>query len=452
VVLLLRGEPPAWAQESEAGHTPHAQFANKVYNVKERGGKAVLIVNQRPEAGQQDGLIMWDRPAGGDPDADYGLPAFHITRAFAESLLSAGGAPALSTLQSKLDSGDSASILLSGVNVRGRAGLERAKATTRNVVGIVSGSGPFAGEVLIIGAHYDHLGVVIPRQTFAERQEQGPQIHNGADDNASGTAGVIELARAFSGRDDLQRSIMFVAFSAEEAGLLGSKHFVEESPVPLDRIVGVLNMDMIGRLPKDSNKIQVFGTKSAAEFEPMLQRELARHDFELKATGGGFGASDHTAFYLKGIPGLHFFTGLHKDYHLPSDDPGKINAEGATALLACIRDIALEIAQAESPPTFQKVTTGGDTTRTHYRVRIGIMPSFADEGEGLGVDGVSEGGPAQAAGIQAGDVIIQEGGTQVRNIYDHMAALRKYKPGDEIEVTVLRDGQKLTFKVKLAGS
>ena len=451
VVLLLRGEPPAWAEEEETDYTPHAEFSNKVYNVKEHGGAAVLIVNQRLAEGQADELTSWDRPGGGGPDADYGLPALHVTRLFAERLLSAGGLESLGTLQDKLDGGAFASAALPGISVRGRAGIERETAATRNVMGIIPGKGRLAEEIVVIGAHYDHLGRVVPRQTFTSPAKRIPEIHNGADDNASGTAGVIELARIFGSRDNLRRSVMFVAFSGEESGLLGSKYFVKHPPVDLGRVVAMLNLDMIGRLREGSTKVQVFGTQSATEFEPMLERLAKKNGFELQGSAGGFGASDHTSFYINDIPSLHFFTGLHKDYHLPSDDADQINAQGAVALLAYVHDVAVEIIEADSRPTYQKVASSMGTSRSHYRVRIGIMPSFADDGEGLGVDGVSAGGPAEAAGIQDGDLIIREGGTEVRNIYDHMAALRKYKPGDQVDVVVLREGKELTFTVTLAG-
>ncbi len=451
VVLLLRGEPPGWADTEGLEHTPHANFSKKVYNVRERGGVAVLIANQRPEEGKTDELFDWNRPEGGDPQADFGLPAMHVKRSLADAMLDAGGLDSLDALQKRMDDGERVSDGLDGVQVAGLPGVERANAETRNVVGIIPGSGLHADEYVVIGAHYDHLGIVVPRKTFNSPEVRGPQIHNGADDNASGTAGVIELARAFSQGPPTDRSLMFITFSGEESGLLGSRYFVKHPPVPVAQMDAMLNMDMIGRLPEDSRKLQVFGKKSGNELEPLLERDAREHGFELKGEAGGFGASDHTSFYLEGVPALHFFTGLHKDYHLPSDDADKINAKGATDVLAMVYDAARQIADEDQRITYNKVTPKFDAKRSSYKVVIGIMPSFADDGNGLGVDAVSEGGPAEAAGLKAGDVIIRLGDTEVRNIYDHMHALNEHKAGEVVDVVVMRDGKKMTFKVTLAG-
>lgn len=456
VVLMLRREPPSWGDgDGERDFTPHAQFSNKIYNAKDRGAVAVLIANQRPAEGDEDHLTSWIGMGGGG--GDYGLPALHVTRALADKLLAAGGLDSLDALQTKLDDGGYASKALSGVKLSADPGIKRKTATTRNVIGMLRAKGPLADEFVVIGGHYDHLGRTIPRRGFgmSDTTEQPElQIHNGADDNASGSAGVIELAKALSRAGDLKRSVLFIAFSAEETGLLGSKHFVEHPTIPLDHIVAMLNMDMIGRLPDESDaKVQVFGTKAAEEFEDMIERLGAQDGLDIQGSASAIGPSDHTSFYRKKIPALHFFTGLHGDYHRPGDDTDKINADGAIAVLNLVYDVALEIANKDAKPTYHEVTERARIPgRGGFRVRMGIYPSYADNTDGMAVDGVVDDGPAAEAGMKSGDVIIKIGETDVANIRDYMGALRNNKPGDEVDVIIKRGEENLTLNVKLIGS
>jgi len=452
VVLILRREPPSWSDE-EGNYTPHAMFSNKVYNAKDRGAAAVLIVNQAPMGDEEDRLTRWSNRRGsrvGSPA--YGLPALHVSREFANRLLEAGSKPSLTAIQEKLDAGEYQSFAVMGVRVRGMAGIHREQATTRNVLGMLRGHGPLANEVVVIGAHYDHLGVSIPRGRFGRDRrtdEVKPQVHNGADDNASGTSGIIELAEALSRRRDLKRSILFIAFSGEESGLLGSKHFVEHSTVALDRIVAMLNLDMIGRLPNDSNEVQVFGTEAAKEFSELIEQKARPRNLDVRGSASAIGPSDHASFYKKEIPSLHFFTGLHEDYHRPGDDTTKVNVDGAAAVLGLVYDVAVELVNADQAPTYNKVDAPARTGRRGLRVVMGVMPSYADSEEGMVIDGVLDDGPAKKAGMQADDVIVRIGDHEVKNIYDYMAALRNNKPGDSVHVTVQRDGRKVELTVVL---
>ena len=450
VVLMLRHEPPSWAGK-DGEFTPHSQFNNKIYNAKERGAVAVLIVDRIAE-GDSPKLQAW---RGGGNTADYGLPAFHVSQAFAESLLSAGGAGSLRTLQDQLDAGNPASTDLKSVRIKGDSGIIREKAMTRNVLGMLKGVGPLANEIIVIGAHYDHLGKAVPRSARshdADAADQIPQIHNGADDNASGTAGVIELARKIASQQPLKRSVLFMAFSGEESGLLGSKHFVNHPTIKIENIVAMLNMDMIGRLANDNNTIQVFGTEAADGFDDMLEKLAKKHHFELKGSASATGPSDHTSFYQKKIPSLHFFSGLHEDYHRPSDDADKINSEKAVQFLAYIEDVAWTIINGDERPVYHYVAAPAQMGGSRSRVRMGIMPSYADSAEGLGIDAVLKDSPAVKGGMKDGDVIVRIAETKVKNIYDYMAALRDKNPGDEIEVDVLRDGKVETLKIVLGGS
>ncbi len=446
VVLMLRHEPPSWT-EDDSDFTPHAQFSNKIYNAKENGAVAVLIVNRFGEG--EDRLQRWR--SGGNA-ADYGLPAFHVSQLFAELMIKAGGAGNLRSLQDQLDAGTPASTALKGVHIKGDPGIVRETTMTRNVLGILKGVGPLAHEIVVIGAHYDHLGKTIPRSApshNAETVDQIPQIHNGADDNASGTAGVIELARKLASQQPLRRSVLFMAFSGEESGLLGSKHFVNHPTVELENVVAMLNMDMIGRLAEDNNSIQVFGTEAAEGFGDMLERLAKKHAFDLKGSASATGPSDHTSFYQKKIPSLHFFSGLHEDYHRPSDDADKVNTDKSVRFLAYIEEVAKSIIDDDARPVYHYVAAPAQVGGNRSRVRMGIMPSYADSGEGLGVDAVLEDSPAVKGGMKDGDVIVRVGETKVKNIYDYMAALRDKNPGDEVEVEVQRDGKSVTLKIVL---
>jgi hypothetical protein len=447
VVLVLRQEPPDW--EPEEGHfTEFATFQTKVYNARNRDAAAVLIVNRVSEE-EADELMPF---RVGPNTSEYGLPAFHVSQALAEKLLVAGGLGSLAELQQKADQGEFVSAALTGVRVKGRAGIRWNRSDVRNVVGILPGSGPLADEYVVIGAHHDHLGVQAPGRGPSLGKGTGPpEIHNGADDNASGTAGVIELARAFAATGPLNRSLVFMTFTAEESGLLGSLHYVSHPTIPLDRIEAMLNLDMIGRMPEDKNRVQVFGTKSAEEFEDLVQQYSQQVGIDVQTAGGAIGGSDQTSFFTKGVPALHFFTGVHRDYHSPSDDADRINEQGAAQVLKLVYDLAYDLANRDTRLTYNAVAAGPQRSPTGFKVVMGIMPSYVEEEiPGMEVVAVSEGRPAQAAGMQDGDRILKIDGKTVNNVYDYMAALTGKNPGDAVEVVVQRGEEQLTLQVVLA--
>ena len=450
VVLMLRREPPDWSDGGRG--TRHGFFRSKVYTAKEHGAAAVLIVN-RVEEDDEDSLVPFEGQGG-----SYGLPAFQIKRDLAESLLNAGGLDSLATLQARVDGGALASAPLDGVRLTGQAGVEPIMAEARNVVGLIRGQGPAADEYVVIGGHYDHLGFEVPRRMFGSEGSGQREIHNGADDNASGTAGVIEAGRMLVRARPLKRSVLLVTFTGEETGLHGSRYFVDHPPVPLDRIVAMLNMDMIGRFDDEKNTLQVFGTKAAEEFEEMVTRLTEKGNMKLRGDASALGPSDHTLFYQKNIPSIHIFTGLHTDYHRPSDDVDKINARGGARVTDVVVAMAREIIDADAPPTYHQVKERanifGQRTSGGRRVVMGIMPGYADSGggdRGMLVDGVIENGPALKAGMKDEDRIVKIGSLVVNNIQDYMGALRNNKPGDEVGVVVLRDGKEVKLTVTLAG-
>ncbi|MBK6521801.1 MAG: M28 family peptidase [Sphingobacteriaceae bacterium] len=261
------------------------------------------------------------------------------------------------------------------------------------------------------------------------------KIHNGADDNASGTAGVIELANYFSNNQKTEPfNILFVCFSGEELGLLGSKKYCENSDVDLKTVNYMINMDMIGRLNDSTKKVLVYGVGTSPVWVPLL--DSLKSEFKIIKDSSGIGPSDQTSFYLKDIPVLHFFTGQHSDYHKPSDDIEKVNYKGESAVLDYI------IATIEKTYRYPKLsflkTRNPESSKAGFRVSMGIMPDYTYEGEGLHVDGVSDGKPAAKAGLQKDDIVVRLGAHKIKNIQDYMKALANFKKGDTTEVEVLR--------------
>jgi len=321
-----------------------------------------------------------------------------------------------------------------GVHGQGEKGM------ANNVIGYLDNQGK---TTIVIGAHYDHLGT--DGQGSSLDSNPANKIHNGADDNASGVAGVIELARYFS-NNKLQESsnFIFICFSGEELGLLGSKYFTEHPPVDLASVDFMINMDMIGRL-SPANNLVINGTGTSPVWEPLLKR-INTEGLVITTDSSGTGPSDHTSFYLKNIPVLHFFTGGHEDYHKPSDDIGKINIEGEVKVLRLIARI-IEVLDNEPKLAFLTTKNKMQARPSSFKVTLGIMPSYASGSEGLKVDAVSEGKPAAAAGIMSGDVIIQMGNYPITDIYSYMDALGKFEKGQTVPVKVKRGKDSLDLTV-----
>jgi hypothetical protein len=275
-----------------------------------------------------------------------------------------------------------------------------------------------------------------------------PQIHNGADDNASGTTGVLELAEKFANaKDKLKRSLIFITFSGEELGLLGSAYFVNNTPIPVSQMSTMINMDMIGRL-NEKNELIVYGAGTSPEWKDLLNSTNA-YNFNLAFHDDGYGPSDHSSFYGKNIPVLFFFTGTHTDYHRPSDDADKINFTGEEKILNYVYDITYKINTSEQKPVYVNVPRKEMGTTGGWKVYVGTIPDYAANVEGFKISGVNEGSPAQKGGIEAGDIMISFGGKKITNIYDYVYALKEHVPGDVVEVIVKRNGEEVELKVEL---
>lgn len=311
--------------------------------------------------------------------------------------------------------------------------------STQDVVGYLDNK---ADYTVVIGGHFDHIGMGMDKNSLDANSEG--KVHNGADDNASGTAGVIELARYFSQNNRTEKfNFLFICFSGEELGLYGSKKFCENPTIDLSKVNYMINMDMIGRLADSTNKLMVLGVGTAPDWVPLLDKTVS--DFRIIKDSAGIGPSDQTSFYLKNIPVIHFFTGQHADYHKPTDDFEKINFPGEKKVLEYIIKL---IKETEALPKMKFLTTKNpDTGKSSFKVTLGIMPDYTFEGKGLRVDGVTKEKPADRAGLLQGDVIIQLGDIQVNNMNDYMKALSKFNKGDTTEVLISRKGNELKKKV-----
>lgn len=296
-----------------------------------------------------------------------------------------------------------------------------------------------AEKIIVIGAHYDHLGLGYDHNSLDPKPEG--KIHNGADDNASGTAGVLALADYFVNNGVTEKyNFLFMCFSGEELGLIGSKKWCDNPTIPLTSINFMINMDMIGRLNDTTKKLLVYGVGTSPIWVPLLAAE--NDYFSIKNDSAGIGPSDQTSFYLKDIPVLHFFTGQHSDYHKPSDDAEKINYNGEAKILSFIAKLINKL-DTEPPLIFQK-TKAPDTGKSAFKVTLGIMPDYTFEGKGVRIDGVTDGKPAANAGLQKGDIIIELGENPILSMQDYMKALGKFEKGKKTTVKILR-GEK-TFE------
>ncbi len=318
--------------------------------------------------------------------------------------------------------------------------------TGRNVVALLRGDDPNRrADVVIIGAHYDHLG----RGPFGSLEPDANAIHNGADDNASGVAALLETADLLVHGQPPARSILFIAFTGEEFGLLGSAQYARAPTMPLERTVAMLNLDMVGRL--GTGPLIVYGVDTAAEWERLVNDTAAELGVEVAFNGSGYGPSDHTSFYSQDIPVLHFFTNVHSEYHKPSDDWELIDVEGLLRVSALVAGIVERVAERPTRLTLQRAEAPPPVSEGGYGAYLGTVPDFAPVDFGVRLSGVSAGSPAEQAGMHKGDVLIRLGGQEIEDLYAFTDALRSHAPGDTVEIVVLREGEEVPL-VAVLGS
>ncbi len=391
------------------------------------------------------------------------IPVIQVKQPVADSWLKSGSAPDLKTLQEVIDkAAKPGSVALPNVTVKGFIAIQRTEKTVRNVLGLLPGKGPHADEIVVIGAHYDHLGHGGPGSLAPGSHA----IFHGADDNASGTATVLKLADYFVHQGPQARTLLFATWTAEEEGLIGSQHFVEHPPIPLDRIVADLNLDMVGRIR--ANVVYIGGAGTAPAFDKMLDEAdkgfvdpqgKAEPPFELKSFGrGGYGPSDHMSFALHKIPVLFFFSGMHADYHRPTDTSDKINYAGMEEVAQFGEKLVTELIDMPRQ-TYVEVNDSGNAmahmTGGGTRVTLGVVPDYSEGTEqtqtrGVRITGTVPGSPAAAAGLKEGDIIMQFGADKIDSLYDLSDVLGKSKPGDKIKLGVMRAGKRVELEATLS--
>jgi len=505
----------AFAGTPDGDNNPHGSFGRfadlrfKAAAARDHGARALIIIAR--EENFKDDRLARLRVDESIASGDAGIPVVVISRQAARRALEAAATPLVRF--EELEKASAATPPSSpGAQTPGAGGgaaheaaattpranfsaplnniafavnteIVRREAPAANVVGILEGSDPkLKGEVIVIGAHYDHLG----RGGQGSLASREGEIHHGADDNASGVAGLLELARTFAkDRKSVRRTLVLIAFSGEEEGLLGSSYYVRNPALPLAQTVAMINLDMIGRMKE--NKLMVGGVGTSTEWKKWIEQandslylnvtargttspeeEMERGNYTLVtgANGGsiatagkgerlaltmtedGFGPSDHASFYAKQTPVLFFWTGTHEDYHKPTDTADRINYEGEQKIISFVSSIVRSVDASDARPTYMLAKSDAAAGRSGgFRVYLGTIPNYAETSDGLKLDAVREDSPAAKAGLKANDVIVRLAGRDVRNVYDYTYALGEMKAGVEYDVEVVRAGERLKFKL-----
>lgn len=438
-VLILRGAP-----DLDMTHNPFEKVSSdrlKAKTATEAGAKGVLLVSGQA-LDTNDELSAFRLGRG---NAQLEIPVIHIQRVLADKILKKSKR-SIGAIESEIKKSKTSKSFATKALVEATVNISYVTTPTRNVVGFVKGT-QWPDEYIVVGAHYDHLGM--GGHLSGSRMPDTIAVHNGADDNASGTATMMELARMFAEKP-AKRSLIFVAFSAEEMGLLGSTYFAAHAPVDYPKIYAMLNFDMVARPDPKTPTLHIAGTATAEEFNGMLDSLKAQSKFPLTYIPDGYGASDHSSFYVKNTPVLFFYTGLHDDYHTPYDDTKKLDFKAHANNTNFAYVVTEELANRDSKLTYKEVAGKYKRTSRGYKITFGIVPSFGETNvNGMKADGVREGGPAQKAGMQKGDIIVDIEGMKINDIYDYMDQLNKLKKGQAVKVKILRDGKEKQLTVQL---
>lgn len=441
-VMILRGNPEI--DSSGSVYTNYSNDRDKAMIAKDHGAAGVLYVSGNTFDPQDELVTLRNRAFS------TGLPAIHISRSLADQVLSASGKN-IGSLEQSLNKDRKPHSFETGSMVSATSDLRLVKKTTYDVVAYLEGSDPAQRDkYLVIGAHYDHLGFGGPGST--SRQPDTVAIHYGADDNASGVSSIIEIAERLSVGDTLPAlSCIFISFGAEEMGLLGSKYYIDHAPTPVKNVRMMFNLDMVGRL--NDRSLQVGGTGTALETDSILDLVAARDSIEITRSPEGYGPSDHASFYAKDIPVLFFTSGPHPDYHTPRDRVDKIDLAGMQRIDNFVYDLVLFVGDMDNSLTFSEAgpKVKGPGRYGRNMVTLGIMPDFmsSDQYEGMRVDLVDPGRPAALGGMKKGDFITGIEGKKINNIYDYMYRMKQVSYGQQIIVTVKRDGKYLDLLVQL---
>jgi hypothetical protein len=452
IVLMMRFEPQnpqtnaSRFADKEQEYSQHAALQEKLAAAEHLGAVGAILVNP-PLTHKDEGMMRFGRSAM----FSTSMPVVQVSPEAADAILQQGGAPDLKTLEGQIDqNGKPDSVSLKDVTAKISVGFKRTRKQVENVAALLPGKGPMADEYIIVGAHYDHLGHGGPNSLAPWSHA----IHHGADDNGSGTTAVLALADHFAHAGPQERSMIFMTFTGEEEGLLGSEYFVNHPPVPLDKIAGMLNLDMVGRV--SGKKLLVGGMGTAASFPDILNKADEGSELKLGEFGkGGMGPSDHMSFAMKKIPVLFFYDNMLIDYHRPTDTADKINFAGMEQVVELGQRVATAMTVMPRQPYNASFDNQGLTQMGvghGSRVSLGVVPDYS-EGEGAGggvkISGTVGGSAAEKAGLKAGDVIVQFGDKKLDNLIDLTNVLAAAKPGQIVKLIILRDKQRLELEATL---
>jgi Zn-dependent M28 family amino/carboxypeptidase len=452
IVLVMRFDPqdPNTGKSRFANkdqeYSSHAALQDKVNTAVHLGAAGVIFVNP-PINHANEGMLPFGRAAGSSAP----IPVVQVSTQTADEILKLGGAPDLKTLESQIDqSGKPDPIELKNVTVKMSVAFQRTQKSVQNVAAMLAGKGPHADEYVVVGAHYDHLGHGGPNSLAPWSHA----IHHGADDNGSGTTAMLAIADKFAHAGPQARSVIFIAFTGEEEGLIGSEYFVNHPPVPLEKVAAMLNLDMVGRISSD--KLLIGGMGTAADFPDLLKKADETVGLKLGEFGkGGVGPSDHMSFAMKKIPVLFFYDQMMIDYHRPSDTADKINFKG----LEEVADLGYRVATAMATMPRQPYNSSYDAQGLSQmsvgygsKAALGVVPDYSQGEEGTGgvkISGTVAGSAAEKAGLKANDVIFQFGDKKLENLIDLTNALGAAKPGQKIKLGVMRDGKRVEMEATL---
>lgn len=447
VVLVLDLEPQRDDRNSifdGTADTQYAQLLNKVLTARSKGAAGIILVTGPLNLKEEEKL---PEPGPGYAVQKIGIPGIRVTFATVKPLLEKAGLDLLA-IQQGIDKDLKPASKALDLKVSLELDISPRMKKVKNVVGLLEGSDPaLKNEYVVIGAHYDHLGM---GYVSSMTPDKAGQIHNGADDNASGTSGLIEIAEKLSlGKAQLKRSVIFVAFAGEELGLLGSNYFVDKPPVKKESMVAMVNMDMVGRVRE--NHLTIGGIGTAKSLKTIMEKLVKESSLDVTLQDTGFASSDNASFTAAKIPAVFFFSGTHGQYHTPDDDWQLINAEKGAEVLNLASATLVELANLDKKPEFTESAAGEVRSGRMggNRPWFGSTPDFGYKGEGYRFMAVAAESPAGKAGLQAKDILVEFGGKKIGNIYDYTSALGAYQPGDTVEVKVLREGKELVAKVVL---
>ena len=437
--LVMRNNPERNVRHSVYG--PHSTFYKKMLVAKDNGAVGIIFISQK-----EDSTLF---PFKYIPEyGNTGIPAIHLDNILADKILNESGWDREKLQKAMQNNATTELVKLSKINISANIDIKEIKIRAANVIGeLRSGHREFRDQYVVIGAHFDHLGM--GGSGSGSLRPDNLAIHNGADDNASGVAGLLEIAHLLKSQTSrLKRSILFIAFDAEEKGLIGSKHFVENAPIELENITTMINLDMIGRL---DSVVYVGGVGTSILFSHLLDTLENETDLIISKSVGGYGRSDHTSFYNNNIPVLFFFSGSHQHYHTPDDDWKLINLKGETEILNLVHKLVYKLARVKDRPVFQNSGLNNvKMSPTTLRVTLGLMPHYGNPGNGLKIEAITKkSGPAAKAGIIKGDIIKKINGKSVKDIYEYMERLGELRKGMTIPIEIERAEKTLILSVDL---